>query len=78
MEGAFIGGALGGLIGAVMAIRTVARLNAKLRERSCPGCGEPLSNSKPGPQTFKQMMWGGLTCGSCGGDVDRHGNERGR
>jgi hypothetical protein len=78
MEGAFIGGAFGGIIGAVLTIRTVARLNAKLRELSCPGCGEPLSNSKLGPQTFKQLMWGGLTCRSCGCEVDRHGKEPGR
>jgi hypothetical protein len=76
MEGGFIGGAIGGLVGAVMATLSVTRLNAKLRERACPGCGQPLSKSKTRLQTFKQMMWGGLICGSCRCDVDRHGKER--
>ena len=37
---------------------------------NCPSCGERLPTVRR-PKNFRQMMWGGWTCGSCGRECDK-------
>lgn len=36
----------------------------------CPSCGEPLPAFRR-PKNFRQMLWGGWTCGKCGSEFDK-------
>lgn len=68
--GAIIGGFVGGLIGGLMVLRRAM----SLPERHCPNCGERFPGFRRAV-TFRQMLWGGYTCGRCGYEVDRHGAQ---
>ncbi len=40
----------------------------------CPRCGTPLPQIRK-PRNARQALWGGATCGKCGGEVDKWGRE---
>ena len=44
-----------------------------LTEVKCPICGQELPKVRV-PRSFKQILWGGWTCGKCGQRVDKWGN----
>lgn len=47
-------------------------------DSKCPSCNEPLPTFRR-PKNFRQMMWGGWTCGKCGCEFDKWLKEtRGR
>jgi hypothetical protein len=39
---------------------------------SCPGCGSPMPKVRR-PESLKQALWGGGTCGKCGCEMDKWG-----
>lgn len=42
----------------------------------CPKCGEPAPLMRT-PTSFRQAMWGGITCAKCGTEMDKWGREIG-
>ncbi len=43
---------------------------------ACPKCGEPAPLLRT-PTSFRQAMWGGITCAKCGTEMDKWGREIG-
>jgi hypothetical protein len=41
----------------------------------CPNCRLPQPFFRE-PNSFKQMMFGGYTCESCGTEIDKHGRAQ--
>ncbi|WP_260703859.1 hypothetical protein [Edaphobacter flagellatus] len=44
---------------------------------ACPRCHAALPQIRK-PTSFKQAMWGGSSCQSCGAELDKWGREIGR
>jgi len=75
------------LIGVVGVVAVVVALVRSTRNREnaginlgrvhCPKCGEivPLMRT---PSSFREAMWGGYTCRSCGQSMDKWGRARAR
>jgi hypothetical protein len=59
-----------GLLMAVVASLWILRLP----EPICPECGAPLPLFRK-PRTFKQGLWGGVTCRQCACELDRKMQE---
>jgi hypothetical protein len=68
LSGMVIGGVAGGL-----GVLLVGLLSP---QKKCPRCGEPLPKFRA-PQSGRQAMWGGWTCGKCGQEIDRRGRAIG-
>jgi hypothetical protein len=67
-SGAVIGGVVGGIAVAIIALVS--------RARSCPRCGTELPRFRM-PASSQQALWGGWTCPKCGYEVDRRGQPVG-
>lgn len=74
-------GAIAGVIGVLVASYLVRSKNLKFGEGSkmgfnlsadlkCPLCDEPFPALRR-PKNFREMMWGGWTCGKCGAELDK-------
>lgn len=52
-----------------------ARTRDEINERGgCPACGTAVPKFRR-PTSWRQAMWGGWTCNSCGTEMDRKGIE---
>jgi hypothetical protein len=63
------------LIGVLLvAFGTLAknRWGINLEPVSCVACGSPMPRVRR-PQSLKQSLWGGGTCGKCGCEMDKWG-----
>jgi hypothetical protein len=56
---------------------TKNRWGVNLESVKCPRCGAPLPEIRL-PKSFRQTLWGGLTCASCGTEVDKWGRAVGQ
>lgn len=59
------------------AVQSVVRLRSlgmkiTFDQQYCPVCGEALPQVRR-PQTWREALWGGVTCPNCGTNLDRHG-----
>jgi DNA-directed RNA polymerase subunit RPC12/RpoP len=74
---------LGGLAGAIAPLVFFAYARKKklqvlkghkwgmnLSDIKCPKCGTPAPSSRI-PKNFRQFMWGGWTCATCGEEFDK-------
>jgi hypothetical protein len=75
-----IAGGLGGTISALLFVAYARKRRLRLLEGSkwganfsdvkCPSCGTPLPFTRI-PKSFRQLMWGGWTCTTCGNEFDK-------
>lgn len=64
-------------IGLILVIYgTVAenRWGINLGSVSCPSCKAPLPQVRT-PRSFRETLWGGYTCATCGAEVDKWGRQ---
>ncbi len=58
----------------VSSVRRKGKMGINVRREDCPECGEPAPRVRA-PANFRQFMWGGWTCSSCGTELDKWGQE---
>jgi hypothetical protein len=64
---------IGVTIGVIVAIALAMR--QKVNDRGgCPECFTPVPAFRR-PTSFRQALWGGWTCETCGCELDRNGRE---
>lgn len=74
-------GGIAGVIGVLVVSYLVRTRNLKIGEGrkmglnlsadlKCPSCNELFPTFRR-PKNFRQMMWGGWTCGKCGTECDK-------
>jgi hypothetical protein len=51
---------------------TKNRWDINVEPVSCPACGSPMPKVRR-PESLKQALWGGSTCGKCGCEMDKWG-----
>jgi hypothetical protein len=67
------------VLGLYLIIRDTRRRSGKWGVNSnlfnfCPRCQEPLPRERTAT-SWRQMLWGGWTCQSCGCEIDKWGRE---
>jgi hypothetical protein len=55
--------------------RNTERRGTGLFGAVCPRCAEPLPTIRKA-SSFREILWGGWTCPSCGCKVDKYGKKR--
>ncbi len=53
---------------------TKNRWGINLRPVNCPACGFPMPQVRQ-PNSLRQGLWGGGTCGKCGCEMDKWGRR---
>ena len=65
----------GAIIGGGMAMVVLLAMAIFKKPVSCGACGTELPKFRK-PANFKQAMWGGHTCGTCGAELDGRGRVK--
>jgi hypothetical protein len=64
------------VVGGIATVRDTRRRSGRwginLRRVPCPGCRTELPVMR-WPRSFRQVLWGGWTCRSCGMELDKWG-----
>ena len=72
LESFIRGAAIGGVVAlVVLIVGILAR-----PQLTCPKCNAPLPKLRK-PESFKQLLWGGYTCKTCGAQLTARGELRG-
>ena len=74
-------GAISGIIAVIVVFVLVSKKKVRVGEGhkmgvnltsglKCPNCGSPFPSTRV-PKNFRQFMWGGWSCKSCGEEYDK-------
>ncbi|MFL0798778.1 MAG: transposase [Cellvibrionaceae bacterium] len=50
------------------------KMGINLEKVTCPKCGEEMPKVRKA-SNFRQLLWGGWTCSSCGTEMNKYGVE---